>query len=289
MGNKTNIVKPNGNSDDVIRAALRKDNLNHEAEIQMLMTICEKYGIIVKRDEKTCEISIEFSKEAPKSFAQQASTPVSAPPVQSQSHINIDPRKFAEFLGPIIKKQIDESINAKEITATAYVDSSILVRNNEDVFNAVTLEWSKWLAQQREAIPTANKGQSPVIAFGGDVCYKVEDDGGLPVDPNRNVGTTEKSKPSKMKVFFGHVWNDIITSWWKCAAYIIALTCIVLAVASWYKSYRLEQVAKEYYIIKPLLRDDRRYGPFIHALDSAIMSSGVDEVCEKIYGRPEKK
>ena len=51
MGNKTNIVKPNGNSDDVIRAALRKDNLNHEAEIQMLMAICEKHGIIIKRDE----------------------------------------------------------------------------------------------------------------------------------------------------------------------------------------------------------------------------------------------
>ena len=63
----------------------------------------------------------------------------------------------------------------------------------------------------------------------------------------------------------------------------------VFAVASWYKTYRLEQVAKEYYIIKPLLRDDRKFGPFIHSLDSAILTSGVDDVCEKIYGRPEKK
>ena len=67
------------------------------------------------------------------------------------------------------------------------------------------------------------------------------------------------------------------------------MCCIVIAVASWYKLYRLEQVAKECYIIKPILRDDRKFGPFIHALDSAIISSGVDEVCEKIYGRPEKK
>lgn len=64
------IVKPNGSSDDVISAALRKDNLNHEAEIQMLIAICEKHGIIIKRDEKTCEISIELSKEAPRSFAE---------------------------------------------------------------------------------------------------------------------------------------------------------------------------------------------------------------------------
>lgn len=288
MGNKTNIVKPNGNSDDVIRAALRKDNLNHEAEIQMLIAICEKYGIIVKRDEKTCEISIEFSKEAPKSFSQQASSAPSVPSI-SPANLHLDVQRIGEALAPIIRNQIDTSIDAKDITATAYVDSSILVRNNKDVFDVITQEWRDWAEQQHNAVPSSSKGKSPVIAFGGDVCYKVDEDGKLPVDPNHNVGTTEKGKSSKIMIFFSHVWDDIVTSWWKCAAYIIAMCCIVFAVASWYKTYRLEQVAKEYYIIKPLLRDDRKFGPFIHALDSAIISSGVDEVCEKIYGRPEKK
>lgn len=286
MGNKTNIVKPNGNSDDVIRAALRKDNLNHEAEIQMLIAICEKYGIIVKRDEKTCEISIEFSRDAPRSFSQQASSAPTAP-TASAANIHLDARKIGEILAPIIRSQIDTSIDAKDITATAYVDSSILVRNNKDVFDVITQEWRDWAEQQHNAVPASSKGKSPVIAFGGDVCYKVDEEGKLPVDPNRNIGTTEKANPSKLKTFFSHVWDDIITSWWKCAAYIIAMCCIGLAAVSWYKSYRLEQVAKEYYIIKPLLREDRRYGPFIQALDSAILSSGVDEVCEKIYGRPQ--
>lgn len=285
MGNKTNIVKPNGSSDDVIRAALRKDNLNHEAEIQMLIAICEKYGIIVKRDEKTCEISIEFSKEAPNSFAQQAS---SAPSI-SPANLHLDVQRIGEALAPIIRNQIDTSIDAKDITATAYIDSSILVRNNKDVFDVITQEWRDWAEQQHNAVPLSSKGKSPVIAFGGDVCYKVDEDGKLPVDPNRNVGTTEKGKSSKFMIFFSHVWDDMVTSWWKCAAYIIAMCCIVIAVASWYKTYRLEQVAKEYYVIKPLLRDDRKFGSFIHALDSAIISSGVDEVCEKIYGRPQPK
>lgn len=288
MGNKTNSVKPNGNSDDVIRAALRKDNLNHEAEIQMLMAICEKHGIIIKRDEKTCEISIEISKEAPRSFAEQASTPAHAPS-SSPTNIHLDPRKIGDILAPIIKTQIDASIKEKDITATAYVDSSILVRNNKDVFDQITQEWRDWAEQQHSMAAPSNGGKNPVIAFGGDVCYKVEDEEEPSVVPNRHVRTTEKGKSSKFRIFFSHVWNDIITSWWKCAAYIIAMCCIGLAAVSWYKSYRLEQVAKEYYIIKPLLRDDRRYGPFIHALDSAIISSGVDEVCEKIYGRPEKK
>lgn len=149
----------------------------------------------------------------------------------------------------------------------------------------ITQEWRDWAEQQHNAVPATSKGKSPVIAFDGDVCYKVDEDGKLPVDPNHNVWTTEKDNPSKFRIFFNHVWDDIVTSWWKCAAYIIAMNCIVFAVASWYKTYRLEQVAKEYYIIKPLLRDDRKFGPFIHSLDSAIISSGVDEVCEKIYGR----
>ena len=153
----------------------------------------------------------------------------------------------------------------------------------------ITQERRDWAEQQHNTVPLSSKGKSPVIAFGGDVCYKVEEDGKLPVDPKRNVGTTEKGKSSKFRIFFDHVWNGIVASWWKCASYIIAMCCIVFAVASWYKTYRLEQVAKEYYIIKPVLRESQIYGPFIHSLDSAIMASGVDEVCEKIYGRPEKK
>ena len=236
MGNKTNIVKPNGNSDDVIRAALRKDNLNHEAEIQMLMAICEKHGIIIKRDEKTCEISIEISKEAPRSFAEQASTPAHAPS-SSPTNIHLDPRKIGDILAPIIKTQIDASIKEKDITATAYVDSSILVRNNKDVFDHITQEWRDW-AEQQHSMDTASKGgKNPVIAFGGDVCYKVEDEPEPSVVPNRHVRTTEKGKSSKFMIFFSHVWDDIVTSWWKCAAYIIAMCSIVFALASWYKTY----------------------------------------------------
>ena len=96
----------------------------------------------------------------------------------------------------------------------------------------ITQEWRDWAEQQHNTVPLSSKGKSPVIAFGGDVCYKVEEDGKLPVDPKRNVGTTEKGKSSKFRIFFDHVWNDIVASWWKCASYIIAMCCIVFAVAS---------------------------------------------------------
>ena len=81
-----------------------------------------------------------------------------------------------------------------------------------------------------------------------------------------------------------HVWSDMETSWWKCFAYTIALYSLVLAAASWYRQTQLEAVVKEYYIIKPVLKQDRKYAPFIHTMDSVILKDGIDEVCERVYG-----
>lgn len=76
-----------------------------------------------------------------------------------------------------------------------------------------------------------------------------------------------------------------MTSWWKCFAYTVALCSLVLAAASWYRQTQLEAVVKEYYIIKPVLKQDRKYAPFIHTMDSVILKDGsIDEVCERVYG-----
>ena len=40
----------------------------------------------------------------------------------------------------------------------------------------------------------------------------------------------------------------------------------------------------KYYIIKPVLKQDRKYAPFIHTMDSVILKDGIDEVCERVYG-----
>jgi len=58
----------------------------------------------------------------------------------------------------------------------------------------------------------------------------------------------------------------------------------VLAAASLYRQTQLEAVVKEYYIIKPALKQDRKYAPLIHAMDSVILKDGIDEVCERVYG-----
>ena len=88
----------------------------------------------------------------------------------------------------------------------------------------------------------------------------------------------------RLRQLWSHVWSDIVTSWWKCFAYTIALCSLILAAASWYRQTQLEAVVKEYYIIKPVLKQDRKYAPLIHTMDSVILKDGIDEVCERVYG-----
>ena len=52
----------------------------------------------------------------------------------------------------------------------------------------------------------------------------------------------------------------------------------------WYRQTQREAVVKEHYIIKPVLKQDRKYAPLIHTMDSVILKDGIDEVCERVYG-----
>ena len=57
---------------------------------------------------------------------------------------------------------------------------------------------------------------------------------------------------------------------------------------SWYRQTQLEAVVKEYYSFKPILKEDRKYAPFIQTMDSVILKDGIDEVCERVYGERTK-
>ena len=158
-------------------------------------------------------------------------------------------------------------------------------------------EWAKWMqAFGKETISRLSNApsstcipQGKAITFGKDTAYKVPESE-LDVAPSHPSGEKEKqpTKNRRLHQFWSHVWSDIVTSWWKCFAYTIALCCLVLAAASWYRQSQLETVVKEYYIIKPVLKQDRKYAPLIHTMDSVILKDGIDEVCERVYGEKQK-
>ena len=293
----TNKLKPQKAADNDVAALgyLRKSDLSHKAEIQMLITLAEAHGIKITYDEKSGEVIVEqvepVKDSAPTqqlSFAQMQRTS-NQPPDQSA----IDYVKLANALKEHVEKALQNAVESSPVHIQAIFDTSVHMENNASSMSLAREEWAKWVKGiGNETVSRLTNAPSPTstpsgktITFGKDTVYKVPENE-LDVVPNQPSGTTEKrhSKHSRLCQFWSHVWNDLVTSWWKCFAYTVALSSLVLAAASWYRQTQLEAVVKEYYIIKPVLKQDRKYAPFIHTMDSVILKDGIDEVCERVYG-----
>ena len=284
---------------------LRKSDLSHKAEIQMLITLAEAHGIKMTYNEKDGEVTIERvegfarlpegegqpvkeSDQAQQSFAQMQRTQ-NQPPDQP----GIDYVKLANAMKAHVETALQNAVESSPVHIQAIFDSSVHMENNQTAMTIAHEEWAKWMqAFGKETISRLSNAPSPTstphgkaITFGKDTVYKVPENE-LDVDPSHPSRETEKQpmKHRRMRQLWSHVWGDMVTSWWKCFAYTIALCSLVLAAASWYRQTQLEAVVKEYYIIKPVLKQDHKYAPLIHTMDSVILREGIDEVCERVYG-----
>ena len=278
---------------------LRKSDLSHKAEIQMLITLAEVHGIKMTYNEKDGEVTVERAetiKESdqtlPQSFAQMQRT--SNPP-------GIDYIKLAYALKEPVEKALQNAVESSPVHIQAIFDSSVHMENNQTAMTIAHEEWAKWIrdfgketiARLSNALSPTSTPQGKAITFGKDTVYKVPENdvllsGSEKLDvasspPSKEAGK-QSTKYHRLHQLWSHVWSDIVTSWWKCFAYTVALCSLVLAAASWYRQTQLEVVVKEYYIIKPVLKQDRKYAPLIHTMDSVILKDGIDEVCERVYG-----
>ena len=274
---------------------LRKSDLSHKAEIQMLITLAEAHGIKMAYNEKDGEVTVEriapikeSNQTQPQSFAQMQRTSN-----QPSDQPGIDYVKLANALKEHVEKALQNAVESSPVHIQALFDSSVHMENNQTAMTIAHEEWAKWVqAFGKETISRLSNApsstcipQGKAITFGKDTVYKVPESE-LDVAPSHPSEATEKqpTKHRRLHQFWSHVWSDIVTSWWKCFAYTIALCSLVLAAASWYRQTQLEAVVKEYYIIKPVLKQDHKYAPLIHAMDSVILREGIDEVCERVYG-----
>ena len=274
---------------------LRKSDLSHKAEIQMLITLAEVHGIKMTYNEKDGEVTVErvapikeSDQTQPQSFAQMQRTP-NQPPDQS----GIDYVRLANALKEPVEKALQYAVESSPVHIQAIFDTSVHMKNNETSMSLAREEWAKWVKDVgSETVSRLTNAPFPTripngkaITFGKDTVYKVPENE-LDVAPSPPSKEAEKqpTKYRRLHQLRSHVWSDMVTSWWKCFAYTIALCSLVLAAASWYRQTQLEAVVKEYYIIKPVLKQDRKYAPFIHTMDSVILKDGIDEVCERVYG-----
>lgn len=277
---------------------LRKSDLSHKAEIQMLIALAEALGIKMTYNEKDGEVTVERvegesqpvkgSTQTQQSFAQMQRTS-NQPPDQS----GIDYVRLANALKEPVEKALQNAVESSPVHIQAIFDTSVHMRNNETSMSLAREEWAKWVkgignktvSRLTNASSTTSTSQGKVITFGKDTVYKVSESE-LDVAPKHTSEVTEShpTRHHRLRQLWSHVWNDLVTSWWKCFAYTVSLCSLVLAAASWYRQSQLEAVVKEYYIIKPVLKQDRKYAPFIHTMDSVILKDGIDEVCERVYG-----
>lgn len=277
---------------------LRKSDLSHKAEIQMLITLAEVHGIKMTYNEKDGEVTVERvegesqpikeSTQTQQSFAQLQRTS-NQPPDQP----DIDYVRLANAMKEHVETALQNAVESSPVHIQAIFDTSVHMENNQTAMTIAHEEWAKWMqAFGKETISRLSNAPSPTstphgkaITFGKDTVYKVPESE-LDVassPPSKEVGK-QSTKYHRLHQLWSHVWGDMVTSWWKCFAYTIALCSLVLAAASWYRQAQLEAVVKEYYIIKPILKQDRKYAPLIHTMDSVILKDGIDEVCERVYG-----
>ena len=282
---------------------LRKSELSHKAEIQMLITLAEAHGINMAYNEKDGEVTVEQvapvkegAQAQQQSFfacAQQHVTQIQRTPNQPLNQSDIDYVRLANALKEHVEKALQNAVESSPVHIQALFDSSVHMENNQTAMTIAREEWAKWVnGIGNETISRFTKVPAPTsipqgkaITFGKDTVYKVPENE-LDGVPNHPSETTEKLPPrhQRLRLLWNHVWDDIVTSWWKCFAYIVALCSLVMTAASWYRQTQLEAVVKEYYIIKPVLKQDRKYAPLIHTMDSVILKDGIDEACERVYG-----
>lgn len=273
---------------------LRKSDLSHKAEIQMLITLAESHGIKMAYNEKDGEVTVERvepvkdSIQTQQSFAQMQRTPNQPPDLSG-----IDYVRLANALKEHVEKALQNAVESSPVHIQAIFDTSVHMENNQTAKTIAHEEWAKWMqAFGKETISrlpnapsTTSTPQGKSITFGKDTVYKVpESELDVASSPPSKEAGKQSTKYHRLHQLWSHVWSDMVTSWWKCFAYTIALCSLVLAAASWYRQSQLEAVVKEYYIIKPVLKQDRKYAPLIHTMDSVILKDGIDEVCERVYG-----
>lgn len=126
---------------------LRKSDLFHKAEIQMLITLAEAHGIKMAYNEKDGEVTIErvapkkeSNQTQPQSFAQMQRTQ-KQPPDQP----GIDYVKLANALKEHVEKALQNAVESSPVHIQALFDSSVHMENNQTAMTIAHEERAKWM------------------------------------------------------------------------------------------------------------------------------------------------
>ena len=138
---------------------------------------------------------------------------------------------------------------------------------------------------------SARPRPQPQVAFrsGDDVVYKVpEDELYGPESTSESPEQYRPKKSSPMKRLLTRIYKDMISCWWKTGAYIVCLCSLTCSGYLGYKNYRMNNIVKEYGILKPALMHHRDFRDFMKSLDEVLNEDDIDDVLKRLEDREKK-
>ncbi len=293
-------IKPKSQDNmETVGAKLRLSNRYHDSEIQMLAAIGAAHGLKMSFNEKEGTVTIEkddnfHPTETTSSPSQSRASQASS----SSVSYTLDQAKLLDELKHVVTSAIKASLQERPIQAIASVDRNVLLANNDIVMQLVNTKWNQWFEKKKADLQktvkpkvSAKSRSQPQIAFrsGEDVVYKVpEDELYGQESTSESSGQYSPKMPSPMKRLLSRIYEDMISCWWKAGAYIVCLCSLSCSGYLGYKNYRMNNIVKEYGILKPALIHHRDFRDFMKSLDSVLNEEDIDDVLRRLEKREKK-
>ena len=284
---------------ETVGAKLRLSNRYHDAEIQMLAAIGATHGLKMSFNEKEGTVTIEQDANfRPTENASSSSQLGASQPSSVSVSCTLDQAKLLDELKPVVASAVKASLQEHPIQAVASVDRNVHLANNDIVMQLVNTKWNQWFEKNKAELVKASKQKVPAqprpqlqIAFQSedDVVYKVpEEEIYGPESTSESPEQYIPKKSSPMKRLLVRIYEDMISCWWKAGAYIVCLCSLTCSGYLGYKNYRMNNIVKEYGILKPALMHHRDFREFMKSLDEVLNEDDIDDVLKRLDDREKK-
>ena len=283
---------------ETLGAKMRRSNNCHDGEMQMLVAIGEALGMKMTFNEKEGTVTVE--KDAnfrPTEMAPSSSPPQSNPATEVPATYTFDKEKLLDGLKPVVSAAIKDGMQNQPAQSTAPVDR-ILLANNDTTMQLVDTKWNQWFDRKKAELQSLLKLQivkkeqpKREVAFraGDDVVYKVPEEELYGPDTNSaQSAPSEENTRSLFKRLLHRLYEDMISGWWKCGAYIVCFSSLTCSCYLGYKNYRMTNIVKEYGILKPALMHHRDFRDFMKSLDEVLNEDDIDDVLKRLEEREKK-
>ena len=209
-----------------------------------------------------------------------------------------DPEKLLDDLKPVVSAAIKDGMQNQPAQSTATVDRNILLANNDTTMQLVDTKWSQWFDRKKAELLALLKllivkKEKPKreVAFraGDDVVYKVPEEELYGSDITTAQSTpSEENTRSLCTLLLHRLYEDMVSGWWKCCAYILCFSSLTCSCYLGYKNYRMTNIVKEYGILKPALMRHRDFRDFMKSLDEVLNKDDIDDVLKRLEEREKK-